>query len=117
MTEEEWAEMKRHPVVGAELIKNIPYLAIAIPVIRHHHERWDGKGYPDGLKGEEIPLAARIVMVADALDAMTTSRAYQRKSSPDEAYEEIVKCAGTVYDPKVVEALKNCWHEIKAIMP
>lgn len=117
LDEDEWAEMKRHPVVGAELIKNIPYLAIAIPVVRHHHERWDGQGYPDGLKGEEIPLAARIVMVADALDAMTTSRAYQRKSSPDEAYEEIVKCAGTVFDPDVVEALKGCWHEIRAIMP
>lgn len=117
LDEEEWAEMKRHPVVGAELIKNIPYLAVAIPVVRHHHERWDGKGYPDGLAGEDIPLAARIVMVADALDAMTTSRAYQRKSTPDEAYEEILKCAGTAYDPAVVKALRGCWDEIRAIMP
>lgn len=117
LDESEWAEMKRHPVVGAELIKNIPYLAIAIPVVRHHHERWDGKGYPDGLAGEKIPMTARIVMVADALDAMTTSRAYQRKSTPEEAYEEILRCAGTAYDPDVVEALKGCWDEIRVIMP
>jgi putative two-component system response regulator len=117
LDEREWAEMKRHPVVGAELIKNIPYLAIAIPVVRHHHERWDGKGYPDGLAGEKIPMTARIVMVADALDAMTTSRAYQRKSTPEEAYEEILRCAGTAYDPDVVEALKGCWDEIRVIMP
>ncbi len=78
----DWEEMKLHPVVGAELIKNIEYLQYALPVIRHHHERWDGKGYPDGLVGEEIPLMARVVAVADALDAMTSPRGIVPRLAP-----------------------------------
>ena len=82
LTDEEWAEIKRHPVTGAEMLKGIPYLAPAIPVIRHHHERWDGQGYPDRLAGEAIPLAARIVTIADAFDAMTTNRSYRQALPP-----------------------------------
>ncbi len=72
LNHQEWGEMKRHAEIGANLLRNIPYLSGAIPIIRYHHERWDGQGYPDGLAGEEIPLGARIVAVADTYDAMTT---------------------------------------------
>lgn len=113
LSPEEWVEMKRHPLIGADLVKNIPYLMPAIPVIRHHHERWDGQGYPDGLIGEAIPLAARIVAIADALDAMTTTRIYKPAFSPQQAYEEILSCSGTRYDPQVVTAFKSAWTEIR----
>jgi putative two-component system response regulator len=110
LTQEEWAEMKQHPVIGAELLKGIPYLSEVIPVIRSHHERWDGLGYPDGLSGEAIPMGARIVAIADCFDAMTTDRIYHAASSPEQALAEIHKGAGNRYDPAVVEAfllLKN----------
>jgi HD-GYP domain-containing protein (c-di-GMP phosphodiesterase class II) len=96
--------MKQHTVIGAELLKGIPYLTAAIPVIRSHHERWDGLGYPDGLSAEAIPIGARIVAVADCFDAMTTDRIYHAASSPDEAMDEIRTGAGNRYDPVVVEA-------------
>jgi putative two-component system response regulator len=113
LNDEEWEEMKRHPQMGAELIKNIPYLAPAIPVILYHHERWDGQGYPTGLSGEEIPLEARIVTIADSLDAITTERVYRESSTDRHAYEEIVNCSGTRYDPTVIEAFKKAWVEIR----
>lgn len=109
LSEEEWAEIKRHPLTGFEMIKDIPYLAPAIPVVRHHHERWDGNGYPDELSKEDIPLAARIVAVADSFDAMTTSRPYRPALSPGSAYEEILANAGSQFDPKVVEAFRKAW--------
>jgi putative two-component system response regulator len=112
----DWEEMKMHPVVGAELIKNIDYLIQAIPVVLHHHERWDGKGYPDGLVGEEIPLMARVVAVADALDAMTSPRAYRSPAGARQAYDEIVACAGSFYDPMIVQAFQNAWGEILPLM-
>ena len=112
LTAEEWDEMKQHTIVGAELLKNIPYLTQTIPIIRSHHERWDGKGYPDGLAGELIPLAARIVSVADALDAMTSNRVYQRAIAPQQAYQEIIDGSGTRYDPTVVRAFEAAWLEI-----
>lgn len=111
----EWEEMKRHPVLGAELINNIPYLAPAMPMIRHHHERWDGRGYPDGLQGADIPQGARIIAVADSLDAMTTARPYQERCTPEQALEEIEKGSGSQYDPQVVQALRAAWNEILAV--
>jgi putative two-component system response regulator len=107
----EWEEMKQHTSIGAGLIQSIPYLTTAIPIIHHHHERWDGKGYPDGLAGEEIPQGARIVSVADSFDAMTTMRVYQPASSPQQAINEIVSGSGTRYDPAVVEAFLAVWHQ------
>ena len=111
LTDEEWLEVKEHPGIGAEMIKYIPYLSPAIPIVRHHHERWDGKGYPDGLAGERIPLAARIVAVADGFDAMTTKRPYQDTRSLTQAYQEVLACSGTQYDPDVVAAFQRAWEK------
>lgn len=114
LDESEWDVMKNHPVVGMEMVKNIPFLAPAIPVILHHHERWDGHGYPYGLAGEQIPKAARIVAVADSLDAMVSSRNYREALTPDQAYKEIMRCSGRQYDPDVVKSFKGVWDEIRA---
>ena len=111
LDEEEWEEIRQHPVNGAEMIRNIPYLAPAIPVVRHHHERWDGQGYPDGLAGEAIPEGARILAVADAFDVITTDHSYSPKRSLQEAYQEIVRCGGSHFDPKVITAFKKAWKE------
>ena len=102
LTAEEWAVMRTHPEVGRRLVENIPFLARAVPIIYHHHERWDGHGYPEGLEGTDIPLGARIFAVADALDAMTFDRPYSRAVSLDQAREEIGRCAGTHFDPTMV---------------
>lgn len=109
----EWEEMKKHPVIGAEMVKNISYLQSAIDIIRHHHERWDGTGYPDGLAGEDIPLSARIVAVADSFDAMITSRSYRVALTPEAAYDEILRSSGTHFDPSVVLAFQRAWGEIR----
>ncbi len=109
LSEDEWVEMKMHPEVGVELIKDIPYLAPAVPVIRYHHERWDGSGYPLGLVGEKIPVIARIVAIADSFDAMTTERPYRKALSPAEACSEIESGSGTQYDPLIVEAFLHAW--------
>jgi putative two-component system response regulator len=114
LDEAEWVEMKKHPLIGAEMVRNISYLLPAIPIIRYHHERWDGTGYPDGLIEEQIPMGARIVAVADSLDAMITSRAYREALTPDQAYEEILQCTGTHFDPAVVRAFQRAWLEIRA---
>jgi len=109
LNQDEWSEMKKHPVLGADLIRDIDYLAPAIPIIKYHHERWDGLGYPSGLSGEMIPAAARIVSIADAFDAMTTTRPYRKILTSQEAYQEIVNCSGRNYDPKMVEAFCTVW--------
>jgi putative two-component system response regulator len=109
LTPEEWLEIKKHPITGAELVREIPYLTPAIPVIRYHHERWDGSGYPFGLQGENIPLEARLVAVADSFDAMTTDRPYKRGLTHEEGLTEIVRCSGSLYDPKVVDCFKKAW--------
>ncbi len=103
--EEEQSLMRRHPVIGYEIVSGIEFLSDAAQIVRHHHERFDGKGYPDGLAGEEIPLAARIFSVADALDAMTTDRPYRPGFTLDRAREEIRAGAGTQFDPAVVDQL------------
>ena len=105
LTEEEWAAVKRHPQIGARMIEPIEPLFGAVPVVRHHHERPDGTGYPDRLEGEEIPLCARIVAAADAYDVMVRGRPYRPKSSPEEALQELWREAGRQFDARVVEAL------------
>jgi response regulator RpfG family c-di-GMP phosphodiesterase len=102
LSSEEWAIMRRHPEIGKRLIENIPFLKGAVPIVYCHHERWDGTGYPQGLKGAAIPLGARIFMVVDAFDAMTFDRPYSRAISFEAAKAEIRRCAGSHFDPAVV---------------
>jgi diguanylate cyclase (GGDEF)-like protein len=105
LTDEEWSLMRTHPVVGDELLRNFPELALACQAVRHHHERWDGAGYPDQLAAERIPLEARIVGAVDAYLAMIADRPYRRRRSPTGAVAELQRCAGTQFDPAVVSAL------------
>ncbi|HVS15041.1 MAG TPA: HD domain-containing phosphohydrolase [Thermoanaerobaculia bacterium] len=104
LTHDEFEEMKRHPVIGAEIMSTIEPLRPIVPAIRSHHERWVGGGYPDGISGEDIPLMARIVGVADTFDALTTQRVYQAPFAPDEALEIVRSLRGQNFDPRVVEA-------------
>src|SRR5919107_387973 len=111
LTEEEWKVVKRHPEVGARMIEPLEFLSGAVPVIRHHHERPDGSGYPDGLKGDEIPLGARIVAVVDAYDVMLRRpyrpERYGSTRSPAEALQELWGEAGRQFDVGVVEAMER----------
>ncbi|MBI4729083.1 MAG: HD-GYP domain-containing protein [Acidobacteria bacterium] len=104
LTESEWREIRAHSVIGERLLAGIPGLRSAAPLVRAHHERWDGSGYPDGLSGEEIPLAARLFSVVDAFDAMTSDRPHRRALSVDEAKREMLAGAGSQFDPSVVGA-------------
>ncbi|MCL5959792.1 MAG: diguanylate cyclase [Chloroflexi bacterium] len=104
LTADEWAVMKTHPEQGYQMLKHIDFLKGALPVIRHHHERYDGSGYPNGLIAAEIPLGARIFAVADAFDAMTSHRPYRQACSYEVAREEIIRCNGSQFDPYVVAA-------------
>ncbi len=97
LTAHEYELIKLHPIIGEKMLYTEDKAAAKI--VRHHHERWDGKGYPDGLSGEEIPLASRIIAVADAYDAMTAKRVYQDTKTRDEALNEITNCAGSQFDP------------------
>lgn len=106
---DEWEEMREHPIVGARMLEGIPYLVRAIPIVLYHHERWDGSGYPEGLKGEEIPEEARLLAVADTFDAMTSDRPYRKALPVSLAYETIASEAGKLYDPRMVEAFISCW--------
>ena len=99
----EWEQVRTHPLIGAQIVSAIRFLGDAVDVIRFHHERFNGSGYPYGLKGDEIPLSARIFSVADAFDAMTSDRPYRRALPVKEAVEEIVRCSGSHFDPEVVE--------------
>jgi len=104
LTPAEWQIMRRHPEIGKALIEKIPFLRGAVPIVFAHHEKWDGTGYPHGLRGADIPLGARIFMVVDAFDAITFDRPYSRAKPFDVAKAEIKRCAGTHFDPAVVES-------------
>ena len=107
LTNEEFEIIKLHPSVGAEAVKNVEGIKDSICVIRSHHERWDGKGYPQQLMGEEIPLLARVTSVADAFDAMTSSRSYRAAMPVEEAYRRIIDGKGSQFDPMLVEEFKK----------
>jgi diguanylate cyclase (GGDEF)-like protein/PAS domain S-box-containing protein/putative nucleotidyltransferase with HDIG domain len=104
LTEEEYAQIKEHATLGATIVAHVDGLQRLVPIIRHHHERFDGKGYPDGLAGEQIPLEARILSVVDVFDAMTHERSYRKALSRTEAIAELERAAGTQFDPAVVKA-------------
>jgi HD-GYP domain-containing protein (c-di-GMP phosphodiesterase class II) len=103
---EEWRFMRRHTIIGESMLSAAPALHAAAKLVRSSHERYDGKGYPDGLKGEAIPLASRIIFVCDAYHAMTSERPYGTPRQPAAALEELTRCAGTQFDPAVVKAFK-----------
>ncbi len=107
LTDKERALMEQHPLIGAEILQEIEFLGDAAAVVRSHHERWDGTGYPDGLSGEEIPLAARVFSVADVLDALTTERPYRPASALGVARRMITDEAGGQFDPQVIEAFNS----------
>jgi HD-GYP domain-containing protein (c-di-GMP phosphodiesterase class II) len=103
LSAEEFEQVKEHPVIGERIIAPVEFLQGARPIVRHHHERWDGRGYPDRLRGEEIPIGARIVAIADFYDAMVSARSYKRALDPREVSEEIRKGAGTLFDADLAE--------------
>ena len=113
LTDEEYEVMKTHPLIGVQIVSPIAFLAPAIEVIRCHHERWDGKGYPDGLAGEAIPLAARVFSVCDSFDAMTSDRPYRRALPFERAVEEIERCSGTQFDAEVVRAFVRMCEQMR----
>jgi HD-GYP domain-containing protein (c-di-GMP phosphodiesterase class II) len=104
LTEEEYENVKLHPVFGREILQPIEFLHPLIAAVYHHHERWDGNGYPEGLTGESIPRAARILSVADAYDAMTSNRAYRKALPHKAAVEELQRHSGSQFDPEVVKS-------------
>ena len=105
LTAAEYDTIKQHPVLGARILRTVPFLSPHLPIVELHHERPDGRGYPYGLRGEDIPVAARIVHVADAYDAMTSARAYRRARPSGEALHELWRCAGTEFHAEIVGAL------------
>jgi HD-GYP domain-containing protein (c-di-GMP phosphodiesterase class II) len=102
---EEERQMRAHPIIGESIVKSLPSAADILPIIRHHHERFDGGGYPDGLAGHKIPLLARIVSVCDAYDALASDRPYRAKRNPEEAIETLMRGAGQQWDRELVSLL------------
>lgn len=111
LTEEEYDIIKRHPVKGAQILRPLQILRPVIPIIMHHHEKYNGTGYPSHLKGGQIPLCARIMSVADAFEAMVYGRPYRQRMDIDSALKEIRKKSGTQFDPKIVEAFMKVIHK------
>lgn len=107
LTDEEFEQVRRHPIIAWEMLRHLFRDDMVLAVARHHHERWDGRGYPDGLKGQAIPIAARIVAIADSLDAMTSTRAFRQARLWSEAVDEIAQGSGTRYDPDLVDVFRN----------
>jgi HD-GYP domain-containing protein (c-di-GMP phosphodiesterase class II) len=107
LTPEERVEIERHTIVGEQILAPVEFLAGARLLVRHEHERWDGRGYPDGLAGTDIPLGSRIILACDALHAMTSDRPYRHAMSPEQAWGELHANAGTQFDARVVAALHD----------
>lgn len=107
LTSNEWAQIKLHPILGHSLIQAVPAFCSVAPGILYHHERWDGKGYPHGVRATDIPVAARIISIADAFDAMTTCRPYRQPLSAEQAISELIKEAGKQFDPDLARTSVN----------
>jgi HD-GYP domain-containing protein (c-di-GMP phosphodiesterase class II) len=114
---EEWEVMRTHPVLGAQIVAPIAFLQGAVELVRHHHERFDGRGYPDGLAGTDIPLAARVFAVADSFDAMTSDRPYRGAMAVERALAEIEGGRGTQFDPEIVRIFVQMIHEDPPVLP
>lgn len=112
LSEEEWEAMKKHPRIGADILSKSRHLKELKDIVLYHHERFDGKGYPEGLKGDEIPLGARIIAVCDSIDAMTSDRGYRRAYSLERCYEEIKKNLGAMYDPVLGNLALMHWDQV-----
>jgi HD-GYP domain-containing protein (c-di-GMP phosphodiesterase class II) len=122
LTPEEYDEMKIHPIRGHEIVGEIEFLTEAVAGVRHHHERMDGGGYPDGLVGEEIPLMARLLMVCDAFDSMTSTRSYRKAKSVEDAFAELRRWSGQQFDPATLAVLeraiaKHGWQPEPELVP
>lgn len=115
LTGEEREEMRRHAAIGGEIVSRIDEYRLTAAIIRHHHEHWNGNGYPDGIAGQDIPLGSRIIAVADAFDAMTSDRPYRRAMASSTAFEEIRRNSGSQFDPHVVEAFEHVWSRRGAV--
>ena len=116
LTPEEFEKMKIHPVVGSEILERVAFPYPVAPIVRSHHERWDGTGYPDGLKHEEIPIGARILAAVDCLDALASDRQYRNALSLEHAMEKVATMSGTSFDPRVVEILKRRYVELEGMV-
>ena len=115
LTVAEWRIMRTHPLIGYQMVSGIPFLRNAAEIVRCHHEMFDGGGYPEGLRGDDIPLPARVFAVADAFDAMTTDRPYRESMGVDRAAEELRSMAGSQFDPDVVEGFVPLCEELLAV--
>ena len=119
LTDDEYSEIKNHPTIGAHILSTATIFKNLIPIVKHHHEKYDGTGYPGKLKGEEIPFFARIAAVADTFDAMTSKRSYRDPLPLDVVISEFERCKGTQFDPKIADVfldiLNNHYDEIKDI--
>ncbi|MFA7577093.1 MAG: HD-GYP domain-containing protein [Candidatus Muiribacteriota bacterium] len=116
LTEDEFDVIKKHPVIGADILSSVSFLEDIVPIVRYHHERWDGNGYPEGLKGEDIPVGARIIAVADTFDAMTSDRPYRKGLPAEIARAEIERCSGSQFDPAVVKSFLKLFDEGKIVV-
>ncbi len=120
LTDEEYSEIKNHPTIGTHILSTATIFSNLLPIVKHHHERYDGRGYPSQLKGEEIPYLARIISIADTFDAMTSKRPYRNALELEFVINEFEKCSGTQFDPNLapiwINILKNKFEKIKEIM-
>jgi diguanylate cyclase (GGDEF)-like protein/putative nucleotidyltransferase with HDIG domain len=116
LTPEEFEKMKIHTLVGAEILERVAFPYPVAPIVRSHHERWDGTGYPDGLKGEQIPMGARVLAAVDCLDAMSSHRQYQNAVSLDAAMDKVASMSGSAFEPRIVEVLKRRYLELEMMV-
>ena len=115
LDEDELAQIREHPKLGARLLLRVAAFRQALPYVLYHHERWDGTGYPTGRAGEQIPVEARVLAIADAFDAMTSDRPYRRALSREEALAEVERCSGTQFDPQIVQVFLELFAEAERL--
>ncbi len=112
LNDDEWNQMKKHPQIGADILAKSPNFSRISAILLHHHERYDGKGYPFGAAGNEIPVGARIIAVCDSIDAMASSRSYRSSMTLERCYDEIERNIGKMYDPKISKTMLAHWDEV-----